>query len=354
MKQRKQRHIHLAAPAAFAFALAACGGGNGESEATSLEADSTTVVRVVTSVLEPREFEDWGVYSAELRGVDDAVLTGPAPGGGRVDAISATGTEASKGEALCDIDSELYGARLKQAQAAVELAGGDLDRARDNVKEGFVGKAALDRAELDYQNALASRIQARRAHADSRCEAPFAGVLVSRFVELHQAAAAGEPTVRVANLSRLEALVSIPEAEAAAYREGQRARFTAINGRNGGPPSFGRISSLDLAVESRNRVVRARVQLDNRAGALRPGMIGRVGILRRVHEDALVVASPTVLRLQEGTAVMAVRDSLARQVPVTLGPSRGDSVVVLSGLAAGDRVITTGAFQVSDGTRVEY
>jgi multidrug efflux pump subunit AcrA (membrane-fusion protein) len=39
---------------------------------------------------------------------------------------------------------------------------------------------------------------------------------------------------------------------------------------------------------------------------------------------------------------------------VTLGPSRGDSVVVVSGLRAGDRIITVGAFQVSEGTKVKY
>ena len=77
-------------------------------------------------------------------------------------------------------------------------------------------------------------------------------------------------------------------------------------------------------------------------------------MLRRKYDNALVLASSSVLRLQEGTAVMRVVDGRARQVPVTLGPSRGDSVVVVEGLSAGDRIISTGAFQVSDGTRVEF
>ena len=52
--------------------------------------------------------------------------------------------------------------------------------------------------------------------------------------------------------------------------------------------------------------------------------------------------------------VMRIEKGRAHQVPVTLGPSRGDSVVILSGLSAGDRIITVGAFQVSEGTRVKY
>lgn len=350
---------HAVKPAAIAALItstliAACGGGAEEGNDKKVLADSTASIRVITSVVQPRVFEDWGVYSAELRGVEDAQLTAPTPGGGRVSKVSETGASVAKGAPLCDIDSELYGALLKQAESAVALATGELARAKENVKEGFVGEASLDKAELDNQNARAALFQAKRAYADSRCEAPFAGVLVSRTIERHQTVAPGAPTVRVANLSRLEALVSIPEAEAPDYREGQRAEFTVVSEGDDASPMPGVISSLDRSVESRNRVVNARVRIENTGKDLRPGMIGRVGVLRRRYEKALVVASTSVLRLQEGTAVMRVENGISRQIPVTLGPTRGDSVVVLSGLNAGDRVITTGAFQVSEGTKVEF
>ena len=104
----------------------------------------------------------------------------------------------------------------------------------------------------------------------------------------------------------------------------------------------------------RNRTVTARIQLSNPGGHLRPGMVGRARILRKGYDKALVLASQAVLRLQEGTAVMLVQNGLAHKSPVVLGPSRGDSVVVLSGISAGDRVITVGGFQVSEATRVEF
>ncbi len=340
----------LAALAAAPLSLTGCGGK--EADPKQVSADSAAVVRVVTAVVQPRPFEDWGRYSAELRGADDVLLTAPLPGGGRVNRVAEVGAEVKKGQALCDIETDLYHAQLKQAQAALDLAQGEIERARGNVKEGFVGKAVLDKAELDYQGARVALIQAQRAHEAGRCEAPFAGVLVSRFVERYQNAAPGSPTVRVAGLSRLEALVSIPESESFGYREGQRAEFQLLQA--GSAPVAGKIGSLDRAVEARNRVVTARVELQNPGGALKPGMIGRVDILRRRHEKALVVASQAVLRLQDGTAVMVVRDGVAHKVPVVLGPSRGDSVVVESGLSAGNRIITVGAFQVSEGTRVEF
>jgi membrane fusion protein (multidrug efflux system) len=331
--------------------LTACGGGHGE-ESKKVTADTAAVIRVVTTVVKARAFEDWGRYSADLRGADDAVLTAPAPTGGRVNMIADIGKTVSKGQALCDIDAELYLAQLRQAEAAVELAGGEAARAKENVRDGFVGKAATDRAQLDLQAARAALFQAKRAYADSRCEAPFSGMLVSRFVEKFQSAAPGAPTVRVAALARLEAIVSIPESEAFDYREGQRAEFLLL--QDGAKPIAGRIESVDRAVESRNRVVTARVRVDNPGNSLRPGMIGRVRILRQRHESAIVVPSQAVLRLQNGTAVMRVRDGKAERADVVLGATQGDDVLVKSGLLNGDRVITAGAFQVSEGTKVSF
>ena len=317
-----------------------------------MSADTTAAIHVVTTVVEPRAFEDWGTYSADLRGADDAVLMAPMAGGGRVNKISEVGGNVTKGQALCDIESDRYQALSLQAQSALDLAQGELDRTKNNVDKGYVGKAMLDKAQLDFQNARVAVLQSQRAYQDSRCEAPFAGVLVSRFVDAFQNAAPGTPTVRVANLSSLEAVVSIPESEAFDYREGQKAEFELLQDKGG--MVSGTIRGLDRAVEVRNRTVTARIQLYNPGGHLRPGMVGRARILRKGYDKALVLASQAVLRLQEGTAVMLVQNGLAHKSPVVLGPSRGDSVVVLSGISAGDRVITVGGFQVSEATRVEF
>jgi len=323
-----------------------------EEAANKISADTTLSIHVVTTVVEPRSFEDWGSYSADLRGIEDVVLTAPQAGSGRVNQITDVGANVTKGQALCDIDSDRYHALLMQAQSAVDLAQGELDRTKNNIDKGFVGKATLDKAQLDFQNARVALLQAQRADADSRCEAPFAGLLVSRFVEHFQNAMPGTPTVRVANVANLEAVVSIPESEAFDYRNGQKAEFELLQATGG--TFYGRIHELDHAVEAHNRTLMARIQLANTGKSLSPGMIGRVRILRKGYDKAIVVSSQAVLRLQDGTAIMLVANGLAHKVDVVLGPAKGDSVVVLSGVSAGDRVITVGAFQVSEGTKVEF
>lgn len=340
------------AAAVLAGALSGCNKKEGEAAAGGEKqpAKGGPAIRVVVSPVQARAFEDWGTYSADLRGVRDAVLTAGA--GGRVEKVEEVGRIVRKGQALCDIESARQGAMLQQARSALELAKGEMERNKVNVEKGFVGKAVLDKSEFDFQQARVGVLQAQRAYEDSRCQAPFDGILASRMVEQFQTVPPGAPTVRVASIDRLEAVVSIPESEARDFREGQTAEFSLPQGED--KPSVGKLKSIDRAVEARNRTVTARIEIPNAGNVLRPGMVGRARILRRKYAEAVVVPSQAVLRLQDGTKVMLARGGRAVEAAVKLGPSAGDEVVVESGLASGDTLITTGAFQVSNGTPIQY
>jgi RND family efflux transporter MFP subunit len=349
-------NTRITAPIAFGLsviavlALAGCKKKEGAKEEGKAAA-SGEAIHVVVSVAQARPFEDWGAYSADLRGGEDATLSAPMQGG-RVNQISEVGKSVAAGQALCDIESAKYSAMLAAAKSQVEVAKGELERQKVNVEKGFVGKAVLDQAELAYQQARVGMLQAQRTYEDSRCQAPFAGVLVSRLVERFQSVAPGAPTVRIAATNRLEAVVSIPESEARDFKEGQTAEFSLVQDT---ARSFtGKLKSVDRAVEERNRTVTARIEIPNPGNALRPGMVGRARILRRKLTAAVVIPSTAVLRLQEGTMVMLARGGKAQEVPVKLGPSAGDSVVIENGVAAGDTIVTTGAFQVATGSRITY
>jgi RND family efflux transporter MFP subunit len=342
--------LALGASLIAVLALGGCKKKEGAQEGAKA-ASTGEAVHVVVSVAQGRPFEDWGAYSADLRGGEDATLTAPMQGG-RVNQISDVGRAVAAGQALCDIESAKYSAMLAAAKSAVDVARGELDRQKVNVEKGFVGKAVLDQAELAFQQARVNMLQAQRTYEDSRCQAPFAGVLVSRLVERFQSVAPGAPTVRIAATNRLEAVVSIPEAEARDFREGQTAEFSLV--QDTGRVFTGKLKSVDRAVEERNRTVTARIDVPNSGNALRPGMVGRARILRRKIANAVVIPSTAVLRLQEGTMVMLARQGKALEVPVKLGPTSGDSVVIDNGLAAGDTLITTGAFQVATGSKITY
>jgi membrane fusion protein (multidrug efflux system) len=100
--------------------------------------------------------------------------------------------------------------------------------------------------------------------------------------------------------------------------------------------------------------VTARIVVTNHDGSLKPGMVGRASILRHKYAKAIVVPSAALLRLQDGICAMVVENGVARQRKVTVEATNTDSSLIKDGLRQGDKLVVTGAFQVSDGTRVSF
>jgi len=343
----------LGAAVMLLSALTGCGGEKGKKAGDGINkktADSA-VVKVVVSDIKETSFEDWGEYSADLRGSEDAVLIAPNQGG-RVNSVKPVGTRVKAGEGLCDIDGDKYDAALEAAQAQVDVAKGDMERAKSNVEKGSLGRSALDAANLAYQNARMMLATAKRANEDCHCQSPFDGIVVSRSIEKYQAVSPGTPTIRVSRLDRLEASIAIPETEAFSYREGMQTEFRLL--QHPEESYEGKLTSLDRAVDVKSRTVLARIVVANKNGMLKPGMVGRASILRRNYDKAIVIPSTALLRLQNGICAMVVENGIARQRKVQIGASSGDSTLVLDGLRSNDKLIVTGAFQVSDGTKVNF
>jgi membrane fusion protein (multidrug efflux system) len=349
---RSRKPVFLAVAATcIVVGIAACQKAPETKDAVAKKNADSTVVRVVTVEVTERPFDVWGSFSADLRGIEDANLIAPYQGG-RVGWVRKVGSRVKKGDALCDIDNERYSIALEVADAQIALARGDLERARTNVQNGSIGKAALDAANLAFQNARMLQGTARRALEDCRCLAPFDGVVVSSSIEKYQSVNPSTPTVRLSRLDRLEAQIAIPEKEAFAYSEGMRTLFTLLQQ----PDTVfeGRLSSIDRSVDQRSRTVAARVEIVNRSQMLKPGMVGRARILRAKLDKAIVIPSSALLHLENGLAVMVAENGVARQRMIDEGASIPDSTLVNSGLRQGDRLIVTGAFQVSDGTKISY
>lgn len=327
-----------------------CQKGKVHQEINQKQSADSVAVKVVIAEVKSETFEDWGSYSADLRGIEDAYLTAPYQGG-RVDSIKPIGSIVKAGDALCDIDGAKYLVAYQAALALVEVAKGDLERAKINVEKGSLGRSALDGANLAYQNAKMSLVSAQRAYEDCRCKAPFDGMLVSRTIERFQTVAPGIQTVRLSRMDKLEAVIAIPETEAFSYNEGMKTEFRLLQTDRA---YIGTLASLDRAVDSRSRTVTARIVLNNSDRSLKPGMVGRARILRKVYQNSIVVPSTALLRMQNGVTAMVVENGVARQRTVEIENTADNRALVRSGLNTGDKLIVSGAFQVSNGTKVIY
>ncbi|MEN9355365.1 MAG: hypothetical protein RL318_2690 [Fibrobacterota bacterium] len=334
-----------------------------EADKTVVTSVDSSAVPVVVSKLSGIEWSDWASYSAELRGFEDGQLVTSAAG--VVSSVVEVGKAVKAGEALCDIESDRYKAQYDAAKSAIEAnkaaqaaMQGELLRTKANVDAGSLGKAALENLQAQFAGLVAQgkgaesqALAAKKQYEDSRCQAPFSGVVASRAINRWQAVGPGSPTFRLVRMESLEAAFSIPEVESHDFKSGISAEFQLLD--RPGTAYKGTVSSVDLAADSRNRVMGAKVIIPNQGYQLRPGMVGRVRVLRQKLKDAVVVPSTALLRKDKGVSAMIVVGGKAHEVDVVLGSSQGDSVLVRSGLKVGDRLVVQGAFRVSEGSRVK-
>lgn len=345
-----------------AIALVSCGKQKHE-EKTVVTSVDTAAVAVVATQLKGMPWTDMASYSADLRGIEDAVLVTTAQG--VVSSVAEVGRGVQTGQQLCDIESDRYKVQYEASKSAVDAnkaaqvsAKGDVDRTKANVDAGSLGKSALDGAAAQFaglvaqgKGAEAQMMAAKKQWDDSRCLAPFSGIVASRMVDRWQSVGAGTPTIRLVRNDRLEANFTVPESEARELKVGVPVEFFQLDE----PAKIykGNVSSVDLAADARNRTFGAKVVIANAGGKLRPGMVGRARLLRRKYTDAIVVPSAALLRQENGVRAAVVENGVARLVDVELGSSQGDSVLVRSGLKVGQKLIVQGAFRVSEGTRVK-
>ena len=278
---------------------------------------------------------------------------------GVVEAISFdSGRAVQAGDVLVRLDTRQEQAQLAAAEAQRALARLNLDRARGLREEGIISQADYDRANSENDQAQARVGEIRATIARKTIRAPFAGILGIRQVNLGQYLTGGAAIVPLQSLDPIYVNFSVPQQEVGQLRSGVVVRVSAEGIAR---PFEGRITAVDSIVDEATRNVQAQATLPNREGRLRPGMFVQAEVL--VGTSSAVVALPTsaVAYAPYGDSVFVVGDVKGpkgetfrgvRQQFVKLGGERGDQVAVVSGLQAGEEVVTSGVFKLRNGAAV--
>lgn len=381
-----KKNIPLMVAALAAVAIAACGDDKPEAggETASAETPASEARRAAEADHDPAAegvlvLDTTAIRLGGIRvGVADPVMTTALPVtgtitydanrvshvGARIDGrvIASTvdlGRRVRRGQILVELESAEVGrirAEEQRARALLRIATENYDREHRLEQQGISSRKELLEAEADVRRAEAELRSARTqlsvlgaghgtgGHFD--VTAPFAGVVVERNVSLGQMATASDTLFTVADLSRVWIELDVFERDLSRVRVGQMVSVSTDAFPNRTFP--GRIVYVGDVVDAVKRTVRARVEISNQGGALRPGMFARASI--RVGGGAVVAAAVPQAAIQEveGKSVVFIPGSKPgefRAVPVQVGESMvGGKVVILSGLTPGARVVVEGAF----------
>lgn len=175
---------------------------------------------------------------------------------------------------------------------------------------------------------------------------PIGGTVVDRHVSVGQAVSRGTELMTVMNLSSVVIEAQLPESQVAHVMAGQRlvARLPGLPDR----PFEGRVESVGNAVDPAKRTVPVRARITNAGAILKHEMAVEVRISTGARKDGLLVPASALVE-DEGIKVVYVREgNRYERRPVTVGSINYQQVEILSGLEAGDEVVTTGAYQLKN------
>ena len=188
------------------------------------------------------------------------------------------------------------------------------------------------------------------AQARFTLSSPVDGVVAELGVREGVAVAPGTTLFRIAGLETVWAVAEVPEAQAMRLQRGRKVKATLQ-----ADPSQafdGELKEILPEVSSATRTLKARFEVDNRAGRLTPGMLLRLAIAGP-RSERLLVSSESVIRT--GTrAVVIVRGEGGRFEPreVSVGMDLGDDIEVLAGLTEGEQVVASGQFLIDSEARL--
>jgi membrane fusion protein, copper/silver efflux system len=155
----------------------------------------------------------------------------------------------------------------------------------------------------------------------------------------------GQTLAKVAGLSKLWLIVEIPEALALSVQPGM-----AVDATFAGDPAQhfkGQIREILPGISTSSRTLQARLEIDNTALKLTPGMLMRVRVAGQKAVSRLLVPSEAVITTGKRSVVIVKNgDGRLQPVTVTVGNDVGNETEVLSGLSDGDTVVASGQFLI--------
>jgi len=346
----KQGSFHRNLIPAVAVTIALSGLTGCSRKAAETKDPPARITNVEIYPVKPVRFEDYINLPVVVKPSREVNLGLTA--GGKVTKIHADkGDRVEKDMVLLETDDTLLKANLEVAEANLEYQKKEFARSEKLFREGSITAAAYDGAELRLAQARHSYEIARKQYEDSVLKAPFSGIVTRRNVEVGDILGPGTPAFRIIDMSRVKVQAGIPEKYIGDFRVGNTVavKFDAIPGKT----FRGRINYISPEADTAVRTFLAEIVVDNPDGLLRAGIMGDARILRKVHENALMIPINAVVETQDGRIVFVVRDDgTAERRSVELGGMTDLMVRVVSGLGENDRVIVKGQHDLVTGEKV--
>ncbi|WP_077920482.1 efflux RND transporter periplasmic adaptor subunit [Spirosoma sp. 209] len=259
------------------------------------------------------------------------------------------GSSVREGATLVQFDNRLKELSLEGTQLSIDRLKKDVTRYNTLLAGNATTEIQVNETKYNYENAVNQAEQIKKQIADANVKSPIGGRIVQKDIEPGEYITVGKVLGRVLDVARLKVQVPVNESDVYQLREGQAVNVSAdvFPGRT----FNGRISYIaPQGTEEHNYPVEITI---DQAGSLKAGTFVNVDFSQKSAQKALQIPRSALVESIKNPYVYVIAGNKAVRRTIQVGRDFGDTIEVLSGLNAGEQVVTTGQLNLSDGKPVQ-
>lgn len=265
----------------------------------------------------------------------------------------ADGVRVEAGQAIARVENEewIVGANVASRKLALQTAQHTVKEKEALFARGLTTEVEVNNAKKALADAQGSYDEARIKVRKTAVRAPISGVM-TEVTQTTQGTEIQANTLigKVVDYGQVLVDLRIPNSQVLAISLGKPVRVS-----NYAFPDAvfeGRITAVDPVLDATTRTLRVVATVDNPELMLRPGMFVRTEIVKDAHADVVVVPKQLVVKRQNRDVVFVEEGARAQMREVETGLESRDSIEIVSGVEAGDRLITSNYETLRPRTRV--
>ncbi len=326
--------------------LQACSEKKQESD-TIDKTKYTDTVYVETDIAKLRELNITKTFSGTLEGEEQANIVSKIPE--RITEVKIkVGDFVSRGKVLFILDKGGASSQYFQSQAVYLNAEKNLERMKNLFNEGAVSHQSLDATQTAYDVAKANF---EAAKSTVEITAPISGVITSLNVNIGDIANPQIVMATVANINKLKAKFNAGENDLADFQIGQSTNVYSELKPDLIQP--GKIIQVSKSADIQSRTFEVQALFSNTSDKwFKPGMFCRVQVNLKTQKDALSIPLTSITKYENVSGVFIVNDGKVNFKSITTGLTDGKYVEVLTGINAGDKIVSLGMNNLKNGTVV--
>jgi RND family efflux transporter MFP subunit len=316
--------------------------------------EESKVKTVSLSSVTPGVFRHFVSVQGTLDAEENLMVTSKMPG--MITALRVReGDFVQKGQILAVLDDEI----LRKSIDEIKVGLDQVNVLFDKQKQLWDQKIGTELQYLTLKNQKESLekklVTLKSQMGQANIEAPFSGVVDEVFAKAGSMASPGIPLLQLVNTNELKAVAKVPDSYVAFINEGDMVnlQFPDLN-----KTIEAKVTFVGRIVDPLSRTFRIEVKVPGSLTNLKPNLLTLVQINDKTSNSAIVVDENLIQPTEAGKVLFIAGEEKGQKVAlqriVTTGLSYNGKVEILSGLAAGDRLITTGYQDLSDQQVVRF